>query len=40
MEELKVHIQYVILWEFKINKNPTETAKKISCVYGQSIISD
>ena len=28
MEELKVHIQHVMLWEFKNNKNTTETAKK------------
>ena len=32
MGELKVHIQYAILWEFKNNKNTTETAKKISSV--------
>ena len=29
MEEQKVHIQYVMLWEFKNNKNTTETTKKI-----------
>ena len=28
MEELKVHIQHIVLWEFKNNKNATETAKK------------
>ena len=26
--------------ELKINKNATETTKKISCVYGQSVITD
>ena len=35
MEELKVHIWHVIVQEFK---NDTETAKKITCVYGQSVI--
>ena len=29
MEKLKVHIQYVMLWEFKNNKNAIETTKKI-----------
>ena len=33
MEELKVHIQHIILWKFKNNKNNTETAKKIPRVY-------
>ena len=40
MEELKVHIWHVMLWEFKNNKNAAETAKKISSVYGQSVIPD
>ena len=40
MEELKVHIWHVILWEFKNNKNVIETATKISSVYGQDIITD
>ena len=39
MEELKVHIQQVILWEFN-NKNATERTKKICCVYGQGVITD
>ena len=34
MEEVKVHIQHVMLWEFKNNKNTIETTKKISSVYG------
>ena len=29
MEELKVHIRHVMLWEFKNNKNATETAQNI-----------
>ena len=40
MEKVKVYIQYVMLWEFKIYKNPTETVKNISCVYGQGVITD
>ena len=32
MEELKVHIQHVMLWEFNNYKNPTETAQKIYTV--------
>ena len=40
MEELKVHIQHVILWEFKNIKNITETAKEICSVYGQGVITD
>ena len=40
MEELKGHIQYVILWKFKNNKNATETIKKICSVYGQGVITD
>ena len=40
MEELKVHIWHVILWEFKNNKNTTtETAKKICSVHGQGVIT-
>ena len=40
MKEMKVHIRYVMLWEFKNNKNNTETARKISSVYGQDVITD
>ena len=40
MEDLKVHIRHVMLWEFKNNKNATETAKKICSVYGQGVITD
>ena len=40
MDELKVHIRHVMLWEFKNKKNATETAKKICNVYGQDIITD
>ena len=32
MDERKVHIRHVILWEFKNNKNATETTKKVSNV--------
>ena len=39
MEELKVHIRHV-MWEFKNNKNVTETAKKISNVYGCGVTID
>ena len=28
MEEMKVHIQHVVLWEFTNSKNTTEIAKK------------
>ena len=40
MEELKVHIKHVMLWVLKNNKNLTETAKKISSVHGQGLITD
>ena len=37
MEELKVHIQHVKLWESGNNKNNTVTAKKISSDYGLGV---
>ena len=40
MEELKVHIWYVMFWKFKNNKNATKSAKKIPSAYGQSVITD
>ena len=40
MDELKVHIWLVMLRKIKNNKNATKTAKKISSVYGQGIITD
>ena len=40
MEKIKVHIRQVILSGFKNNKNATETAKKISSVYGKDVIID
>ena len=40
MEEPKVHIKHVMLWEFKNNKDATETAQKNSSVHGQGIITD
>ena len=40
MEELKVHIGHVMSWEFKNNKNTTETAKKMFSVYSQSVITE
>ena len=40
MDELKGHIQDVMLWEFKNNINVTETAKNISTVYGQGVVSE
>ena len=39
MEELKVYIRRVMLWEFKDNENATETAKKIRNVHGQRVIT-
>ena len=39
MMELKVYIQHV-MWEYKNKINATETAKKISNVYGQDVITD
>ena len=40
MEEPKAHIRYSKFWEFKNNKNVTETAEKISDVYDQDIVID
>ena len=40
MEEMKGHIRHVMLSEFMNNKNATETAKKISSVYGKGVIID
>ena len=40
MVELKVYIWHFMLWEFKNNKNATETAKKICSIYGQCVITD
>ena len=40
MAELKVHIQHLMLWELMNNKSATKTAKKISSVYGQRVITD
>ena len=40
MRELKVHIKYIMLSEFKKNRNDTETAKKVSQVYNQGVIID
>ena len=37
---MNVHIQYIMLWEFKDNKGTKETAKKVSGVYGQGVIAD
>ena len=36
MEDLKAHIQHIMLWEFKNKKN----VKKISCVYDNGVITD
>ena len=35
-----MHIRHVMLWEFKTNKTPKETAKNISTVYGQGVVTD
>ena len=40
MEDEKVPIWHVMLWEYKNNKNTTEKAKKICCVYSQGVITD
>ena len=40
MKKLKVHIQYVMLWELKNNKNTSETANKICSVNGQGVVTD
>ena len=40
MEELKVHIRHVMLWEFKQGNNDTETVEKIYSVYGDGTITD
>ena len=40
MEELKVHMQHVILCKYKNHKNTKETAKKISSVFDQNVITD
>ena len=40
MEELKLHIWHVMVWEFKNNKNAIEIVKKILSVYGQGVITD
>ena len=29
-----------MLWEFKNNKNATETARKISCIYSEGVITE
>ena len=34
MEELKVHIRHIMLWEFKKWSNAAETTEKICSVYG------
>ena len=39
MEELNVHIRYVMLWDFRNNENIAEIVKKIR-VYGQGVIND
>ena len=40
MEELKVHIQHVMLNKFKNNKIAREKAQRISHVYGQGVITN
>ena len=40
MEKPKEHIQHVMLWQFKNNKDTTEIAMKICSVYGQSVITN
>ena len=40
MDELKVHICHVMLWEFTNNKKAAETVRKICSVYCQIFIID
>ena len=40
MEELKVHIHQVMLWEFKQGNNATETVERICSVYGEGTTTD
>ena len=40
MDELEVHIQDLMLREFKNNKNASESAKKLHSVCGHGIITD
>ena len=40
MDELKMHIRYVMLLELKNNKSTTETAKKICSTQDQDVITD
>ena len=40
MDELNMHILTVILWEFKNNKNVTETVKKISTIHSKRVITN
>ena len=44
MEELKVHIWHITLWEYnktwECNKTTTETPKKICYIYGQGVITN
>ena len=40
MDELKVHIRHVMLWEFKNNKNATETVREIFIVCGLGVNTD
>ena len=34
-----MHIQHVMLWEFKNNKNAMETAMNICSAYGQGVVT-
>ncbi|KAG5311914.1 SETMR methyltransferase, partial [Pseudoatta argentina] len=40
MENEKVHIRHVMLWEFKQGNSAKGTAEKICSVYGEDLISD
>ena len=35
-----MHIWLEMLWDFKNNKNATETTKKICSIYGQDVITE
>ena len=40
MEQLKMYIRNIMMWEFKNNKKNTEIAKKICSVFGQCVITN
>ena len=39
MEEIKQHVQHIMLYYFKKGKNATETQKKICALYGEGSVA-